>query len=66
MHEALQSRDDIGRAFVTRGLASIEDSVNASIQWLKDDREKREGLITATRNDADNTKNNENNNNLKR
>ena len=39
-----------------RGLASIEDSVDASIQWLEDNIEKHEGgLITATRNDTDNT-----------
>ena len=36
--------------------ASIEDTVDASIQWLEDDVEKRErGLITAIRNDTDNT-----------
>ena len=34
-----------------RGLTSIEDSVDALIQWLEDYIEKREGkLITATRN----------------
>ena len=37
-----------------RGLASIEDSIDASIQWLKDYIEKHEGgLITAIRNDTD-------------
>ena len=40
-------------------LASIEDSVNASIQRLEDNIEKRGGrLITATRNNTDITKNN--------
>ena len=38
------------------GLASIEDSVDASIQRLGDYIEKHErGLITVTRNDADKT-----------
>ena len=38
-----------------RGLASNEN-VDASIQWLEDYIEKQaEGLITATRNDTDNT-----------
>ena len=42
-----------------RGLASIEDGVDASIQQLEDYIEKRgKGLITATRNDTDNTKTN--------
>ena len=41
---------------VGRGLASIEDSVDASIQRLEDYIEKHErGLITKIRNDADNT-----------
>ena len=40
-----------------RGLASIEDSVDASIQRLEDYIEKHEqGLITAIRNDTDNTR----------
>ena len=39
-----------------RGLASIEDSVDASIQRLEDYIEKHEGgLIIAIRNDTDNT-----------
>ena len=42
-----------------RGLTSIEDTVDASIQRLKDYIQKREGgLITATRNDTENTMNN--------
>ena len=40
-----------------RRLASTEDSVNTSIQWLEDYIEKRrEGLITAIKNNTDNTK----------
>ena len=55
------SRDDIDRLYVSRkegerGLASIKDSVDASIQRLEDYKEKLgEGLITATRNNVDNT-----------
>ena len=42
-----------------RGLASIEDSVDASIQQLKDYIQKHEGgLITATRHGTENTINN--------
>ena len=42
-----------------RGLASIEDSVDASIQQLEDYIQKHEGeLMTATRNDTENTMNN--------
>ena len=41
IHEALHPRDDVDRLYVTRkdggsGQASIEDSVDASIQWLED------------------------------
>ena len=60
MHKALHPRDDIDRLYVSRkeegrGLASIEDSVDASIQRLEDYIEKHEGwLITAIRNDTDN------------
>ena len=40
-----------------RGLASIEDSVDTSIQWLEDYIEKREGrLIRATRNNTNDTR----------
>ena len=50
MHKALHPRDDFNR------LASIEDSSDASIQRLKDYIEKHEqGLISAIRNDTDNT-----------
>ena len=55
IHKALHPRDDIDRLYVSRkeggrGLASIEDSVDASLQRLKDYIQKHEeGLITATR-----------------
>ena len=61
MHKALHPRDDFGRLYLSRkegerGLASIEDSVDASIQWLEDYIEKHErGLIMAIKNDANNT-----------
>ena len=65
MHKALHPRDDVDRLYVSReeggrGLASIEGSVDASIQRLEDNIQKHEGgLITATRNDIDNTMDNE-------
>ena len=61
MHEALHPRDDVDRLYVARkererGLASIEDSVDTSIQRLEDNIEKHErGLITAIRSNTDNT-----------
>ena len=64
MYKALHPRDDVDRLYVSRKevgrwLASIEDSVDASIQLLKDYIQKHEGgLITATRNDTENTMNN--------
>ena len=64
MHKALHPRDDVDRLYVSRkeggrGLASIEDSTDASIQRLKDYIQKYEGgLITATRNETENTMNN--------
>ena len=60
MHKALHPRNDVDIQYVSRkeggrALISIEDSVEASIQRL----EKHVGsLITATRNDTDNTKTN--------
>ena len=60
MHKALHPRDDVDRLYVPRkeggrGLASIEDSVDTSIQRLEDYIEKHEGgLITAIRNNTDN------------
>ena len=59
MHKALHPRDDIDRLYISRkeggrGLASIEDTVDASIQRLKNYIEKHEwGLITTIRNDMD-------------
>ena len=53
MHKALHPRNDVDRLYVSRkegvrGLASIEDSVDASIQRLEDYIEKHEqGMITA-------------------
>ena len=59
MHKALHPRDDVDRLSRKeggRGLASIEDTVDASIQPLEDYIEKHErGLIRAIRNDTDNT-----------
>ena len=63
MHKALHHRDDVDRLYVSRkeggrGFASIEDSIDASIK-LEDYKEKLEGgLITATRNNTENTKTN--------
>ena len=64
MHKTLHPRDDVDRLYVSRkeggrGLANIEDSVDASIQRLKDYIQKHDGgLVTATRNDTENTMNN--------
>ena len=61
MHKALHPRDDVDRLYVSRkkggrGLTSIEDSVDASIQRLEDYIEKHEGgLITAIRKNTDNS-----------
>ena len=69
MHKALHPRDDVDTLYVSikeggRGLASIEDSVDASIQRLEDYTEKDErGLIKAIRNDTDNTIDDRNDNN---
>ena len=58
--KTLHPRDDVDRLYVStskggRRLASIDDSVNASIQQLEDYREKHERrLITAIRNDTNN------------
>ena len=57
--KALHPRDDVHRLYVSRkqggrGLASIEDTVDASIQRLEDYIEKHErGLITTIRIDTD-------------
>ena len=64
MHKSLHPGDDVDRLYVSRkeggrGLASIEDSVDASILRLEDYIEKHErGLITAFRNETDNTMDN--------
>ena len=61
MHKALHPRDDVDRLYVSRkeggrGVASNEDTVEASIQRLEDYIEKHERrLITAIRKDTDNT-----------
>ena len=61
MHKVLHPRDDVDRLYVSRkeggrGLASIEDTVDVSIQRLEDYIEKHErGLITTIRDDTDNT-----------
>ena len=61
MHKALYPRDDVEIQYIPRkeggrGLASIEDSVDTSIQRLEDYIEKHErGLITAIRKIIDNT-----------
>ena len=62
MHKALHPRDDVDRLYVSRKegreLTSTEDSIDASLR-LEDYIEKHEGgLITATRNNTDNTKTN--------
>ena len=59
MHSALHLKDDVNRLYVSRKeggrwLASNEDSVNTSRQWLEDYIQKhRERLITVTRNNTD-------------
>ena len=61
MLKALHPKDDIDKLYVPRkeggrGFASMEDSVDTSIQRLEDYIEKHErGLITAIRNNTDNT-----------
>ena len=61
MHKTLHPRDNVDRLYVSRkeggrGLASIEDSVDASIQRLEDYIQKHDGgFITDIGNDTDNT-----------
>ena len=61
MYKALYPRNDVDRLYVLRkeggrGLANIEDSIDTSIQRLEDYIEKYErALITAIRNNTDNT-----------
>ena len=60
MNKALHRWDDVDRVYKSRkergrGLASIEDSVDASIKRLEDYIEKYgQKLITAIRNNTDN------------
>ena len=64
MHKALHPRDDVDRLYLSRKeggriLASIEDSVDASIQRPEDYLQKHDGgLITATRKNTDKTMDN--------
>ena len=64
MHKVLHPRDDVDRLYMSRkegrrGLASNEDSVDASIKRVEDYIEKHgERLITATRNNTDNMRTN--------
>ena len=64
MHKVLHPRDDVDRVYVSwneggRGLTSIEDSVDASIQWLEDYIQIHDGgLITAIGSDTNNTMDN--------
>ena len=61
MHKALHLRDDVDRLYVSRkvegkGLSCIENNVDASILRFKEYIEKHErGLMTAIKNDTDNT-----------
>ena len=61
MHKALHPRNDVDRLYVSRKeegreLASIEDTIDASIKRLEDYIEKHErGQISTIRNDTDNT-----------
>ena len=59
IQKTLNPRDDVDRLYVPRkeggrGLASIEDSVNALMQRLEDYIEKHVAMITEIRNDTDN------------
>ena len=62
MNKALHPIESVDRLYVSRregekGLASIEDSVDALIQRFEDYIQKRRGrLITATRNNTNDTK----------
>ena len=64
MHKGLYPRDDVDGLYVSRkeggrGLTSIEDSIDVSIQRLEDYIQKHDGgLITVIRNDTDNTMDN--------
>ena len=64
MHKVLNPRDDVERLYESRkeggrGLPGIEDIIDALIQRLEDYIQKHHGgLITAVRNDTDNTMDN--------
>ena len=63
MNKALHTRDDVDILYESRKdggrrLASSEDSVDASIQRLEDNRENRWGRLTAIRNNTDNMRTN--------
>ena len=64
IYKAFHSRDDVDWLYVSRkeggrALTSIKDSVDATIQRLEDFKEKHgKRLITVTRKNTDNTKNN--------
>ena len=68
IHKALHPINDINRLYVSRkeggrGLISIEDSMDASIQRVEDYIKKsKERLITETRKSTDNIKINNSNN----
>ena len=61
MHKALHPRYDVNRLYVSRKEggkrpASIENSVDTSMQKLEDNLQKHDGgLMTAIRNDTDYT-----------
>ena len=63
MHDALHPRDDINRLYVSRkegrrGLASIRDCIDTSMQGLENNIKKsRERLITAASNSSSNITN---------
>ena len=60
MQQALHTRDDVDRLYVSRkeggrGLACIENSVDASKNFEHYIEKRGEGLITATKNNTNNT-----------
>ena len=59
MHKAFHPRDDVDRLYVSRkewvkGLASIEDSVDASIQQVEDYTGKHRGRLIVAINEKQN------------
>ena len=58
--QKMRLTEDVSRKGGGRGLASIDDSIDASIQQFENYIEKhRKRLITATRNNTDNTMTNQ-------